>query len=472
MESDEQTTASEDTRAGRARGFEPELVERTAQAILAVEESTALELVRDLHPADLARLIGRLDRASASTLFAWLPEQVASDTLPELEEDLRAGLLGDVSPARITEIVDELDTDDAADVLGNLPDEVVEDILPHLEDGAELKNLLAYGEDSAGGIMATELVAVPETASVGEATEIVRSLAEEVEPVYRVYAIDRDHRLTGVVRPTQLLLSPTTALIRDIMDPDVTTIMPEADQEEAALLMERYDLIALPVVDEERRLLGRITIDDIVDVIREEAEEDLHRMSGLADEELSDPVWKVSAGRLVWLATGLVGALLSSFVIHRFEQVLERAVVLAVFIPVVMSMAGNAGIQSSAMAVQGLATGDLWLSDLPKRLRKEILVALVNAVMLALLFGILVRLLETAGLFESGVQDPWMLTLTVALSLATVIVLAAMIGTTVPLLLHRFKIDPALASGPFITTSNDILGLVVYFLVATHLYLV
>ncbi len=429
------------------------------------QRGAVLNLVVDLHPADVAQLIRHLPDDTGSTLFDWLPEEQAGQALTEMESARRADLLEEWAPADIAAALDEVDTDDAADVLGDLPAAVAQEVLPQLEDAAEVEGLMGFAEDTAGGLMETEYVAVPESATVAEATEALRRCAEDVDPVYVVYVTDPAGRLVGTVGLKRLVLARASAPVTSIMEPDVLSVEPDLDQEEVARIMERYDLVALPVVSG-GRLLGRILIDDVVTVIREEAEEDLQRASGIAgEEEISSSVFAISRGRLVWLLIGLVGALLSGFVIRGFEGALEEAAVLAMFIPIVMAMAGNAGIQSSAIAVQGLAAGELWSSDLARRLGKELAVALLNGIALAIVLGLMVVALGLGG------DTAGRLAVTSALSLLTVVVIATVLGATVPLLLDRVGIDPALATGPFITTSNDILGLAVFFAMATLLYL-
>jgi magnesium transporter len=313
--------------------------------------------------------------------------------------------------------------------------------------------------------MAREYVAVPIDWTVADVTEEVRRNAETVEEIYAVFVIDEAETLQGVITLKRLLLSQADARIDSVMNEDFISVTTDVDQEEVARIMERYDLVSLPVVDGVGRLVGRITIDDVVDVIRDEAEEDIQRMSGMSgDEEPTDSVMRITRGRLPWLLLGLVGAGLSGLVIGSFESALEQAVVLATFIPIVMAMAGNAGIQSSSIVVQGLASGDVWASDVWRRLGKEVLVALINGLVLAVLLSAFV-LIAALGF------DTVRLALTAGLSLFIVILLATCIGTTVPLFLHRFGVDPALATGPFITTSNDIIGLAVFFLLAAVLYL-
>ena len=458
-------TVGQDQRPGGLLEVDNELVENIATLLRAEQRGMVLNLIADLYPADLARLLSHLPFDEAQRLFRWMPPEQGSDVLAELDSAFRADLLEEERPQRLTALLDDLDTDDAADVLADLSDEVALRVLPDLEDADDLRELLGYGEETAGGIMAREFVAVPIHWTVADVTEEVRRNAETVEEIYAVFVIDEDEKLCGVISLKRLLLSPADARIDTVMREDLISVTTDVDQEEVARIMERYDLVSLPVVDSAGRLLGRITIDDVVDVIREEAEEDMQRMSGISgDEEPTDTVLRITRGRLPWLLLGMVGAGLSGLVIGSFEHALEQAVVLAAFIPVVMAMAGNAGIQSSAIVVQGLASGDLWSSDIMRRLGKEVLVALINGAALAVILAAFVVIVGL-GL------DTLRLALTAGLSLFLVILLATCIGTTVPIFLHRAGIDPALATGPFITTSNDIIGLAVFFLLATLLYL-
>jgi magnesium transporter len=448
------------------------LADVLTERIRAGDRERVLALVSELHSADLADLIHHLPFADANALVGWLHPEQGAEVVAELDDELRGDLLEDDGTIRISELLDAMDTDDAADVLADLPQEVAQEVLPRLEDAEEVEELLAYHEETAGGLMATEYVAVSQDWTVAQATEEVRRKAIEVDPVYVVYVVDPREKLLGMVPLKRLLLAPASSRISAVMDPELISVDPHEDQEEVARIMERYDLVVLPVVDEGGKLLGRITIDDVVDVIREEAEEDIALMSGSGpDEDLSTSVLKVSKGRLVWLMVGLGGALLSALVINSFQAVLEEALVLAMFIPVVMAMAGNAGIQSSAISVQGLASGRLWPGELLNRFAKELLVALVNGIVLSLVFGVLIVVLQSTGILVLDPGRSLLLAMTVGMALLAVIVLAATMGAVVPLILERMGIDPALATGPFITTSNDIMGLVVYFLVATTLYL-
>ena len=447
-------------------GIDDDLAEHLEDLLESGDREEAVRIAASLHPADLARLLNYLPTGERETLFGWLPSEQAGLALAELDEELRTRLLEETHPERLSEFLGYLETDDAADVLADLPEEVAARVLPLLDRSEEVRSLLHYDEESAGGIMGTEFVIVPETWTVAEATEEVRRNAETVEAVFAVFVSDAQGRVQGMVSLKNLLLTLADTPVSDIMDEDVITVPPEIDQEEVARIMQRYDLVSLPVVDARGEMLGRITIDDIVDVIRDEAEEDIQRMSGMSgSEEPSDSVFRVVRGRLPWLLIGMVGAGLSGLVIGQFENALEQAVILATFIPIVMAMAGNAGIQSSAIVVQGLASGELWASDVARRLGKELSVSLLNGLALALILGAVVMALPISDASLA------LLALTASLSMLTVIVLATIIGATVPLLLHRMKIDPALATGPFITTSNDILGLGVFFLLATLIYL-
>ena len=428
------------------------------------QRGMVLNLVADLYPADVALLLRHLPDPQANQLFRWLPPELASDTLAELEDTYRAALLEGLSTPVLTDLLDALDTDDAVDVLADLPDEVALQLLPDLEDTEDLAELLEYGEETAGGLMAREYVSVPADWTLQDATEEVRRHADEVDEIYTAYVVDDDGLLVGVVSLKDLLLSSGSVLIRDIMDTDFISVSVDVDQEEIGQIVQRYDLLSVPVVDEAGRMLGRITIDDVVDVIRDEAAEDIQLMSGLTgEEETVDTVMDVSRGRLPWLVVGLIGSGLSGLVIGTFEGTLQKAVVLATFIPIVTAMGGNAAVQSAAIAVQGLGSGELWLTDAFRRLGKEMIVALLNgAIIAALLCGTVAAL---------GMGNVTTLVATLGLTMLAVSLVATTNGALIPFLLTWVGIDPASAMGPFVTTLNDIIGLAIYFLIATALYL-
>lgn len=428
------------------------------------QRGMVLNLVADLYPADVALLLRRLPLQEAKQLFRWLPPELASETLTEMEETLRVSLLEDLSPAVLTDLIDTLDTDDAADVLADLSDEVALQVLPKLEDTEDLTELLEYGPETAGGIMAREYVAIPPDWTLGEATEEVRRSADDVDEVYTAYVIDENETLLGVLSLKQLLLSPASVRVRDIMETDFITVSPEVDQEQVGHIVQRYDLLSVPVVDDAGHMMGRITIDDVVDVIRLEAEEDIQLMSGLTgEEETADSAVQVSRGRLPWLLVGLFGSGLSASVIGTFEGTLQQAVVLATFIPIVTAMGGNAAVQSAAIAVQGLGSGELWLSDAFRRIGKEMLVALLNGCVIA---GLICAAVAILGMGNVG-----LLVTTLGLTMLCVSFVATTNGALIPFLLTWMGVDPASAMGPFVTTLNDIIGLAIYFLIATSLYL-
>ncbi len=432
-----------------------------------------LAFLDDLYPADIARLMASLGEDDRQRLFDGLPTEMASEVLIELDDDEREGVLEETSNERVTDILNELDTDDAADVFESLGDDVARQILPQLDDADEIRELLLYAGDTAGGIMAAEYVAVADRVTVDEATEEVRRQAEDVEDVYTVFVLDRDDRLVGLLSLKSLLLAPARRPVREIMETDFVSVEVDVDQEIVARMMGRYDLVSLPVVDKAGRLVGLITIDDIVDVLREEAEEDFQVISGSGDEGLHDSPLVVSRRRLPWLIVGLVGTIMSASVVLTFGGAVEKVAVLAALMPIVTAMAGNAAIQSASITVQGLSSGRLLVSDALGRVGKEFVVALVNGALLSVLVGIAVMAL---GMLKIGTFDlPFREVVRVAevamIALASVILLATVNGAVIPVVLARMGIDPALSMGPFVTTANDILGLSVFFTVATLLLL-
>lgn len=458
-----------------------ELDETIAQEVeLRLQENdltAALALLKQLHPADIARLVTEIGRDQAAALTLALPTITGAHVLAELDEAFCADLLSEVPTQRITSLLNELESDDAADVLGHLDETVRQRVLRILEDREAVRGLLEYGEETAGGIMATEVVSVPANWTIAEATEEIRRNAESTQDMYVIFVVDEAQKLKGFVTIRRLLLSPSGATIGEVMRTDIRYVAAEVDQEEVVRIMERYDLVSLAVVDDQQHLIGHVTIDDAIDVIREEAEEDYLRLSGITgDEDQTDTVFSITRGRLPWLLLGMVGAVFAGSVIGVYEENIRRASVLAAFIPVVMAMAGNAGIQSSAIIVQGLASGEVWSVNMLRRIGKEVYVAVANGLALAaaMMLAVLVVFGWLAGMWPSmalHAPAPWHLAVTAGLSLFVVVILAAVIGATIPLMLDRIGVDPALATGPFITTSNDIIGLLVFFMLATVLYL-
>jgi len=416
------------------------------------------ELTANLHAVDIADIFDEIDIEEARLVYIHLDKELASDVLVELEEDVRERFLSYLSGEEIaTVFINNMDSDDAADIIGELPEKKQDEVLSHIKDveqAGDIVDLLSYHEDTAGGLMAKELIAVNENLNVTACLEEIRKQAEEVNEIFFVYVTDDDSMLTGILPLKQLLISNGKSKIANICDKGVISVKTDADSEEVAQVMEKYDLVALPVVDSIGRLKGRITIDDVVDVIKEEAEKDYQMISGISsDVEASDSVIQLTRARIPWLLIGLAGGVFGAMIIGIFENDLGKFPEIALFIPLIAAMAGNVGIQSSSIIVQGLANNSLGLDSTSQKLFKELSVALLNGIICS---GILF-------LFNMFFLDSFALTLTVSTSLIAVIIFASLFGTFVPLALERFKIDPALATGPFITTTNDVIGMFIYF---------
>lgn len=443
---------------------DPELLEDMRELVAAHATAALLNILADLRSADIADILNQLPEDDARYLFELLPPEEASEVLLDLQDSMRESVIEELTPHRISAIVEELDSDDAVDIMSELDEDVAEQVLDTLEpdDSAELRELLAYGEDTAGGLMATEFPEVHVSGTAQDAIEAVRKTAEDTPDVYEVYAIDEDGKLRGIIDLKNLLLVRADTLVSDIMDSDIISVRTDVDQEDVANVMRKYDLLTLPVVDEENRPVGIITFDDIADVIHEEAQEDISRMSGIMDDtDTSSSIWNIFRGRLPWLLVGFAGEILAAFVLSNFEDAIGKVLAAAFFIPIIMAMGGNAGIQASSIVVRGLATGELALSKTFRRLLRETGAALLLGSALGLLIFLVVFLWYSDARFG----------LTVALALLVVITNATIVGATVPLMLDRMNVDPALATGPFITTSNDALGLLIYLGFLTLIYL-
>ena len=413
------------------------------------------KMIDDLRPADLADLIEHLKPEERLFLFEMLEPEGAGEVLVEIEAPVQESIISDLDNKAITEIVQELDSDDAADLVGDLPAERAKDIIETLGDEAseELEKLLPYHEDSAGGIMALEFVSVRDQSTIQEAIDIIRQKREEVERLYYLWVIDDFDKLVGLVSLKDLVLEPPDRFVREIMNPEVISVDVDRDQEEVAHLFKKYDLVAVPVVDKYHRLVGRITHDDIIDVIEEEADEDISLMAGVIRQEVAEESSiKISRARLPWLVVGLMGEILAAGVINQFEASLEKLIALAFFFPVIMAMGGSTGTQASTVAVRGLATGDISLVNIGKRLWVEMKVALANGIICGILLGVVVSF---------WLKD-YRLGLIISVTLMIIILIAGFNGAFIPLAFKKLNIDPALASGPFVTTSNDIIGLFIY----------
>lgn len=422
------------------------------------DQQSILSSIQDCHPADIAEILDQLEFEDARFLFELLEDNIAADVLVELEDDLREDLLKIHSSKEIAEeFVDNMDSDDAADIISELSETKKQEVLSHLEDqelANDIVDLLNYDEDTAGGLMAKELIKVNSNWSIMRCVKEMRRQAEDVQLVYTIYVVDDNNTLIGTLSLKRLLLTHSKAVISEIMKEDIIKVSASMNQEEVANTMNKYDLIVLPVVNDLGQLIGRITADDVMDIMKEEAEKDYQMASGISEDiESSDTVWEITRARLPWLLIGMIGGLFGAKVIGIFD--IEKNYQMAFFIPLIAAMGGNVGVQSAAIVVQSLASGTFALGNISQRLIKELGVALVN--------GIICSTIILISAYILGYS--FLLSLTVSIALLAVIIFAALFGTFIPLTLEKYNIDPALATGPFITTVNDVLGLFIYFLI-------
>ena len=428
-----------------------------------VENNNAEEvktLMEELHPADIAEVIEDLTIEEAKFIYLLLDGEKASDVLVEIPDNDRRRFLKVLPPEFIaSKFIEYMDSDDAADVVADLDEEVQKEVLNEIEDveqAGDIVDLLEYEEDSAGGIMAKELVKVNENWTIATCLKEISKQAEEVDEIYYIYVVDDTEKLKGVLSLKKLIITNTNTKISNICDGDVKMVNTDIRQEEVAEIMDKYDLVAIPVVDDIGRLKGRITFDDVIDFVREEAEKDYQMVSGISgDVEPGDKIWELLRARFPWLLIGLLGGILGALVLGSQEGALKNVTELAFFIPLIAAMGGNVGVQSSSIVVQSIASGVKNIESTGKRVLKELLIALSTASVFALLIFI----------YNFLSQGNLNLTLSVSISLFIVILFASFFGTLIPLVLNRFKIDPALATGPFITTMNDVLGLLIYLMI-------
>ena len=441
--------------AFRTRVIDGKLIEEVKSLIEQENPRALTRLLDEIRAADVADLIEHLKPDERLFIFKLLEPEGAGEVLVEIEPPVQEGILKKLDNREISEIVQELDSDDAADVVGDLPAERAREVIESVDDevSEELEQLLPFPEDTAGGIMGLEFVAVKADASLQDAIEIVREKKEEVANLYYVWVVDDFKRLVGVVSLKDLLIESPSKKVSEIMNPEVISVNALSDQEEVIYLVKQYDLVSIPVVDENNRLRGRITHDDIIDVIEEEVDEDISLMAGVIDEEIAEEsTFRISKARLPWLIMGLFGGMIAAFVINHFEPSLEKIIALSFFFPVIMAMGGNTGTQAATVVVRGLATGDVSLVNAGKRLFREMRVALVNGIICGAILGLFVGI----WLKDSG------LGLIVGVALVMIVIISGFIGAAVPMALKRANIDPALGTGPFVTTSNDILSLFIY----------
>ncbi|MEO1092290.1 MAG: magnesium transporter [Pseudomonadota bacterium] len=419
-------------------------------------------------PVELARLVLQLKPKHARAMLRLLPDAPSLAVLAEIDPAVNERLLDDDQRARLARIVAKLGTADAADFLAEAPPSVVESVLAALDQPADLIAALGYRNESAGALMQRRLVAAPADWTVGQLIDEIRRNSEQIDRIYAVYVIDADRKLVGYLKVRDLILNPATTVVGDVMRTPVTAVAADTDREEVSRIAERENLYILPVVDADGVLIGRVTPEELVDIDRAEAEEDAKLMAGLApDATASDGPLKIVPRRLPWLAGGLIGSSIAALVVGSYEDALTEAAILATLIPIVMSLAGNAGIQASTVTVQAMSAGAFWAGDIGGRILREIGGAALNGGLIGLIVGIAIMALS----FVVPIERAHLLALTAALTLIVVTVQASTIGSMIPVVLRRLGFDPAVATGVFITTSNDVVGVLVFFVIATAVYL-
>lgn len=434
-------------------------IEGIREHIQAGRDTEIKEIFLDLHPADIAEVFEELKANEAVYVYRLLDKDTAADVLVELDESVQEKLLSSLTSREIArEVLDRIDSDDAADMISELSDARIEEIISHIEDeeqASDLIDLLNYEDGTAGAMMAKELVKVNQNWNITQCIREMRKQAEDLENVYSIYVVDDHNKLLGTLSLKNLLFSSTSTrtIVKELYNPkELKTVLPNDDVEQVIRMMEKYDLAAMPVVNDGGQLLGRITFDDAMDVLREESGKDYQLASGISEDvESGDSIFTLTRARLPWLLIGMAGGLAGAHIIGIYN--IEENPSMALFIPLIAAMGGNVGVQSAAIVVQGLANKSIETSQLSARLLKELGVGLLNGAICALV------ILVASNMLNFGME----ISITVSLALICVIVFAALFGTFVPLVLNKYKIDPAIATGPFITTSNDILGLMIYF---------
>ena len=438
-----------------------ELINKIKRLIRSNDNKKLVMDLNELHYADLAEIFELLEIKEVIFLVKIFDKERIADALAEIDEDLREIILDNLSAKEIAEKIEELDTDDATDVISELPEERQERVFSQIKDSEltdDIKELLKYEDDTAGGLMAKELVKVSENLSITKCIDEIRKQAKNVTRVHSIYVVDSKNRLKGRLSLKDVVTAKSGSKVKDIYIPKVDYVTTDQEGEKVAKIMSKYDLEAIPVTNKRKTLLGRITIDDIVDLIKDEAEKDYQLAAGIYSEvEVNDSIFQLTKARLPWLFLGLLGGLGSVFILKDFEQIMNQPDLRNLFFytPLIAAMAGNVGVQSSAIIVQGLAN-DLVKGSLLSRLLKEVGLSLINGLVLAIILVI----------FGQIVNQDLLMSLTIAGSMMGVIVIAALVGTFIPIILDRQGIDPAIATGPFITTANDIFGIFLFFYIA------
>ena len=440
------------------RDFTHEDIDRFKELIDKGEKNVLLPEIDDLHPADIAELFQDLNLRQAEWFFDLIPDkEKKADVLMELDEEDRKKLLEGMEPEQIGHFIDLLDTDDAVDLIQELDEEDREEVIQNIEDveqAGDIVDLLQYDEDTAGGLMGTEFISVNENLSMPDCLREMRHQAEDLDDIYYVYVTDDDNRLKGVLPLKKMITHPSVSKIKHVMETDPVSVKADMPIEELAIDFEKYDLVAMPVVDSIGRLVGQITVDDVMDSVREQSERDYQLASGISsDINADDSIFAQTKARLPWLLIGIVGGIVNSLILGGFEAQIAAVTALAFFIPLIGGTGGNVGVQASAIVVQGLANGRLELADFWHQIWRGIRIALLNAIVIS---GVVF-----AYIYFTEPGD-YALVMAVAVSLFCVVIFATVFGTLVPLTLEKLKINPALATGPFIQITNDVVGLLIY----------
>ncbi len=440
------------------KDFTHEDIERIQDLIDQGNQEAIIQEINDLHPADIAELFQDLNLKQAEWFFEHIPDkEKKADVLMELDEEDRKKLLEGMDNDQIGHFIDLLDTDDAVDLIQELDEEDREEVIQNIEDveqAGDIVDLLQYDEDTAGGLMGTEFISVNENLSMPDCLREMRHQAEDLDDIYYVYVTDDDNRLKGVLPLKKMITHPSVSKIKHVMETDPVSVKADMPLDEVAIDFEKYDLVAMPVVDSIGRLVGQITVDDVMDEVREQSERDYQLASGISsDIDADDSIWAQTKARLPWLLIGIIGGLVNSLILGGFEAQIAAVTALAFFIPLIGGTGGNVGVQASAIIVQGLANGRLELSDFWHQIWRDLRVALINAVVISLVVF--------AYIFFTQPGD-YALVMAVSVSLFAVVIFATVFGSLVPLTLERLHINPALATGPFIQITNDVVGLMIY----------
>ncbi len=443
--------------------FSQEFLEKFKEAIENRNDTFIQESLDSVRHEDISALLEEFSAEESKYVLDLLEKEIASDIIEDLDEDIRAKFLTVLNPVEIAEYINKIETDDAADILNDLPVKVREEVIANIENvekASDIIELLRYDEDCAGGLMAKELIKANVNWNVVQCVEEIRRQAENVQKIYSVYVIDDNQKLLGRVALKDIILAKASNKIADIYNSEIISVYTYQKEEEIAEIIRKYDLEVVPVVNVTGKLVGRITVDDIIDVITEIAEQERKLMAGISEDvEEDDSIWILSRARLPWLVIGLIGGIVGAKFIGFFEEDLQKVAALAFFIPLIMATGGNVGIQSSALVVQSLASMNVFESSPWQKFIKTLAVAILNGIVLASLVYLFV-------FFSYGIQ----LAMVVSVALFSVVLFASLVGTSIPLVLDKLGFNPALASGPFITTTVDLLGLALYFVVAHLLY--